>query len=369
MNRTMRGLFLLGLCEFAVACGTGTESYQSLGGGGEAGASGMEDCGSTVTADFPWLHVDGNQIKNEDGDIVVLRGVSTIDVGSTDHYEGGLRAMIDRVTNRCDDQGNSPGWYPTVIRLAIYPADSADTDSPYTYQAGSDEFYETLLRPAVERVKERGAYAIVDWHYIGDTSAHRETTEDFWRTIAPKFANDPNVIFELFNEPVNRSGGWPSVKEDMQTWYDIVREAAPENLVLVGTPSWCQQLVETATSPLDGTNIAYVAHIYPMHFSWQSTLRGIETANAVHPVFLTEWGYEAGSNAIVDSDQANYGEPYKAWVEEQGMSTVAWCASATWYSRMFATDYALLVGADVMGGFAKDWMYEKRNENAPFPPN
>jgi hypothetical protein len=319
-----------------------------------------------VVREFPWLHVDGNRLKNEAGDVVVLRGVSTIDVGSTDINEGGLLAMIDRVTDRQDAQGNSRGWHPTVIRLAIYPADSADTNSPFTYQQGSDVFYERLLRPAVERVKERGAYAIVDWHYIGDTSAHRETTEDFWTNIAPKFANDSNVIFELFNEPVNRSGGWASVKEDMQTWYDIVHAAAPKNLVLVGTPNWCQSLAETATEPLEGENIAYVAHIYPMHFAWQATLDGVEAANAVHPVFLTEWGYEAGSNAVVDGDQESYGEPYKAWVEAQGMSTVAWCASSVWYSRMFDSAGNLLVGSDVMGGFAKDWLYEKRNENVPF---
>ncbi|MGC4063593.1 MAG: cellulase family glycosylhydrolase [Polyangiaceae bacterium] len=375
------GMFLV--CSYqSVACGSGATPYQdSVSGGGQTGGGqggesgsvnggGGQDSGgassSTRTWAFSALHVDGNKIKNEAGDDVVLRGVSTIDIGTTQESEGGLIKMIDRLTNRDDAQGSSPGWYTTVVRLAIYPVDSDHAKSPITFQSGSDIFYEKLLKPAVERLKERGAYAIIDWHYIGDTNLHRATTEEFWAYMAPKFADQPNVIYELFNEPVNKSGGWPAVKTDMQSWYDIVRASAKENLVLVGTPSWCQVLAPTAEDPLDGYNIAYVAHIYPMHWKWAETVRGVETANSVHPVFLTEWGYGQSSDSVTHGDQATYGDPLKAWVETQGMSWTAWCASKSWTPPIFDASMNLLVGPDRMGGFTKDWLYEKRNDRSPF---
>jgi len=34
-----------------------------------------------LNADIPWLHVDSNKIKDPDGNVVVLRGISLIDLG------------------------------------------------------------------------------------------------------------------------------------------------------------------------------------------------------------------------------------------------------------------------------------------------
>jgi hypothetical protein len=367
----LSGLLLLGLYQ-VTACGTGAQSYDDPAASGGASTGGT--AGYTTVADFPALHVEGNQIKNDAGDVIILRGVSTIDLGTTQQNEGGIIEMIDRITNRKDTQGTSPGFFPTVVRLAIYPADSDATHSPFTYEKGSSSFYTNLLRPTVNHLKQRGAYAIIDWHYIGDTDLHRDTTNDFWTTMAPLFANDKNVLFELFNEPVNKPNDWATVKADMQAWYDIVRKSAPNNLVLVGTPSWCQQLASTAQDPIDGYNIAYVGHIYPMHWTMTGVVSGAEAAAAVHPVFLTEWGFESGSNAVVDGTATSYGDPFKAWVDQLGVSWTAWCASNVWYSRMFETNtdpsatdsFKLLVGSGVMGGFAKDWLYEKRNDHSPF---
>jgi aryl-phospho-beta-D-glucosidase BglC (GH1 family) len=78
------------------------------------------------------------------------------------------------------------------------------------------------MRLTVDYARQKGLYVIIDWHYIGNTNDHRSTTSAFWTDMAPRFANDSHVFFELFNEPVN-AGDWSSVRTDMQTWYDIVR--------------------------------------------------------------------------------------------------------------------------------------------------
>ena len=351
--------------------GTGGEGTGGAGTGGEGtggdGTGGDGTGGAPPTNGLPWLHVQGNQIQDPAGNQVTLRGVSTIDLGTTEEWEGGATEMIDRLTDTTDIQGSSPGWYPTVFRLAIYPTDSPDHDSPFTFESGSDAFYEQLLRPVVDYCAQKGVYAIIDWHYIDDTNAHRTTTAEFWSYMAPRFAGDSNVLFELFNEPINY-GDWSSVRSDMQSWFDTVRTSASDNLVLVGTPNWCQNVGPTATNPINGTNVAYTAHMYPMHWSDPSLRDEITTAAAVHPVFVTEWGFEQGAHEIVDGTISSYGSPFRQFIDGLGVSWTAWCASSSWFPSMFDSNYNLLVGEGYMGGFTKDWLYDMRNVGVPVSP-
>jgi hypothetical protein len=329
--------------------------------GGSSGAGGS--AGSSASSGLPWLRVEGNAIKNPDGDTVILRGVALMDLGATEEWYGGAKAMIDRLTDREDPQGDSPGWYPTVLRLAIYPTDG-EVESPFTFQPGSDDFYEELLRPTVDYARQKGVYVILDWHYIDDTDSHVASTTAFWSYMAPKFADDSNVLFELYNEPIN-DGDWQVVRGHMQTWYDTVRESAPQNLVLVGTPNWSANIGPSATDPVDGTNIAYVAHMYPYHFGEADLRNQLAEAAAVHPVFVTEWGFIGGTDDILDGTVDSYGEPFKTFLTQHGVSWTAWCASYDWYPPMFEEDFTLRVGEDAMGGFVKDWLYETRDANRP----
>ena len=350
-----------GMAGTGLAGGRGGSAGQPMGGASGTGGGGAGSPGA-----LPWLHVDGNLIKDPGGNTVVLRGVSFIDLGATEEWEGGATEMIDRLTNTSDAAGSSPGWYTRVIRLAVYPPDSEDFDSPNTYQAGSTGYYDSLLRPTVDYARQKGIYVIIDWHYIGNTNDHRSTTSAFWTDMAPRFANDSHVFFELFNEPIN-AGDWSSVRADMQAWYDIVRARAPQNIVLVGTPNWCQIVGPTAQNPVNGTNIAYVAHMYPLHWDEMSLRNEITTAAAAHPVFVSEWGFQQGGNEIVDGTISSYGNPFKQFIEQHRLSWTAWCASSSWGPPMFEMNYALRVGEGEMGGFAKDWLYEKRDADRPLP--
>jgi endoglucanase len=344
------------------SAGTGT------GGAGNAGASGGTS-GTAGTSNvapaepLPWLHVEGNQIKDPAGNAVILRGVSLIDLSVTESWEGGITRMIDRLTKSDDPQGSSPGWYTRVLRFAVVPEDG-ESESPVHYQPGSSIYYDTILRPAVDYALTKGLYVIIDWHYIADTTPHRDTTNAFWADIAPRFANDSNVMFELYNEPIN-AGQWPSVKADMQSFYDTVRAGAPNNLVLVGTPNWCQVVAPTASDPLNGTNIVYVAHMYPQHWANPSLRQQIVTAAAVHPVFVTEWGFQENLSALLGGTITSYGAPFTQFLEENKLSSTAWCASSNWGPPMFNIDYTLRVGAGEMGGFVKDFLYEKRDSDRP----
>jgi hypothetical protein len=342
----------VGLGGATTAGGAGTSS----GNGGASGAPASD-------VPLPALHVEGNAIKDPHGNTVILRGVDLIDLGATEEWEGGIKAMIDRLTDPNDAQGSSPGWATRVLRLAVVPGDTG-SGTPVGYVPGI-QYYERFLRPTVDYARQKGLYAIIDWHYVSDTTAHEATTTAFWQDIAPHFASDTNVLFELYNEPIN-SGSWATTKPDMQSWYDTVRAAAPDNLVLIGTPNWSQLVGNAAADPISGTNLVYVAHMYPQHWQSQSLRTQITSAAQTVPVFMTEWGFwTSPMDALLNGSITSYGAPLREFIEANHLSWSAWCASSSWAPPMFDKTYALRVGEGEMGGFVKDWLYDRRNDDLP----
>jgi hypothetical protein len=327
-------------------------------------------------AAVPWLHTDANTIRDPAGNIVVLRGLDTIDLGSVEVWRGGAIALIDLLTNKNDPNGDSPGWYPRVIRLAVYPQDEGDASSPWYWEPDHDHYYNDLLRPVVDYCASKDLYAIIDWHYVGDNTWDKVAqTSAFWSYMAPRFANDSHVLFELFNEPGNTSGGsaaanWATCKPNMQTWINIIRASAPNNLILVGAPSWSQQVGPAADSPLDGNNIVMVVHLYPGHWTglygnpegYKNQVRHCITR---YPVFATEWGFRNSLTGNLKGTITNYGRPLMDFYEELKISNSAWVTDHSWQPQMFRSNWTLRVGEGEMGGFVKDTLYEKRNDNQP----
>lgn len=348
-------------------------------------------------AGTPWLHTEGNRIKDPMGNDVVLRGVSLIDLGHLDVWQGGSLEMIDRLTDKSDPQGGSPGWYPKVIRVPIVPADaSGGWPKRFGPPPADDRVYYGLLRPIVDYCKTKDIYVIIDWHYVANTWDKVPQTSEFWDYIAPKFANDSHVLFEIFNEPINDVNGdwifnpendWLSVRQDMQTWIDIVRSHAPKNLILVGGAFYSQIIGPAAEYPVEGDNIVYVSHIYPGHFLdwwWSDSFDAfgwsysneIATCAAAHPVMMTEWGFTTTSDTLLNGTITNYGQPLMDFINGLGIGNAAWCASYNWGPPMFSNPdpvnwsnppgpWPLRCGEQEMGCFVKDTLYARRNDNQP----
>ena len=336
-------------------------------------------CVSHVEAiNISWLHTEGKYIKDASSNSVILRGVSLIDIGVIDHdvwnKRGGKKAkdLIDMATNAND------GWYATVIRLPVYPDAIDDRNGETGWNQCWDSnnqnnsYFDNHLNAAVQECINRGVYCIIDWHYIADYQIKDQETKKFWTFIAEKYKNTPNVIFELFNEPIYPDN-WNTWKNTAQIWVDIIRSIAPDNLVIVGGPSWSQNLNEAATNPLSGRNIVYSAHYYPTHGGsnkWDSNFGN--ASNSV-PFFNTEWGFQHDGDENTKGTISSYGQAYKDYLNLKGISWTAWTFDNDWLPLMFSNNPNWhLTGSpsnpdgdstynDHMGQFVKDWLFEKNS--------
>ncbi len=308
-------------------------------------------------AGTPPLHTDGRFFKDPAGHTVILRGVSFPDLKELDTMRGAMNVakLIDLVSDE------SAGWYARVVRLTVYPPD---------WRPDPDGYFETVLKPAVQRATERRLYAIVDWHEIGDAAPADQETRAFWAKAAPAFASYPNVLYEVFNEAEDLDDpSWARWKATAQPWVDQIRHDAPDNIILIGAPFWTQQVGGAVDAPFVGENLAYVGHIYP----------GIDPAvwgpggaftrvAAARPMMITEWGFRGAAEPPVTGDEAGFGAPLKAYLEAQRLGWTAWCADTVWESVMFDPDWKLLTGPSEMGGFTRDWLAEKKDADRPTGP-
>ena len=322
--------------------------------------------GSVAFAAVPWLTVQGNQLKDPNGNRVILRGISLIDLGQQEAYYGGVTPLIDRITNKSDTQGSSPGWYPKVLRLPVMPA---EYNVPRSWKPNDGDAFYNFLRPIVNYCRQKDIYCIIDLHYIADININPTYVQQFWAYMAPRFANDSHVIFEMFNEPISTSGTdtqkWSTVKGYMQTWYNTIRAAAPRNIILCGTPQWSQVLLPAVSSPLSGTNIMYVVHTYPGHWASSYNVNQITQSANTLPLFMTEWGFTQTSDTLLNGSIAGYGQPLMNTLDQYGISWTSWVASTDWGPPMFNAGWSLRVGPNEMGGFVKDSLYSRRNSNQP----
>jgi endoglucanase len=305
----------------------------------------------------PWLSVSGRFIKDPSGNNVVLRGVSLTDVSVANSRPRNARQLIDMATD------NANGWFARVVRLPVYP-DAIDMQPGWN--ANPDAYFNNHLNPAVQECIARQIYCIIDWHYIRDynSSAVDTSTRNFWTFMAPKYRDVPNVIYELYNEPINPDN-WSTWKTTAQPWVNIIRAAAPNNLILIGGPRWSQNVAEAASNPFTGGNIAYVAHIYPQHGGQSTWDAWFGNSSSTVPYFITEWGWQQGGTIPTSGTQSGYGVPFSNYMESKGVSWTAWVFDTIWQPVMFDQNYNLLGGENFMGQYTKDFLFQHRNDNLP----
>lgn len=232
------------------------------------------------------LHVENGKLTDENGNTVQLYGMSTHGIAWFPQY-----INYDSFRTLRDD------WNTNCIRLAMYTAEYGG------YCAGGDkEQLKQLVRDGVSYATELGMYVIVDWHILSDYDPNQNKDEAiaFFREMAEVFADNDNVLYEICNEP-NGGTSWDSIKSYAEEVIPVIRAQKPNAVILVGTPTWSQEIDKAAASPLDDSNVMYTLHFYAG--THKDDLRNrLETCvqNGL-PVFVSEFGMcDASGNGAND---------------------------------------------------------------------
>jgi len=263
-----------------------------------------------VVEKYGQLHIEGTHMVSENGDIVQLRGMSTY----------GLNGMYGFV-NEASVQTLAEDWGCDIIRLAMYTATGDDN-----YISDPDKYFDQMCE-YVDLCIAQGVYVMIDWHilYDGDPNTYKAEAIDFFSRISAIYADSPNVIYEICNEP-NSSGeevevDWDNViKPYAEEVIAAIRANDPDNIVIVGTPNWSQDVDAASMNPLDDENVMYTVHFYAGSHG-QDHIDKVQTAidNGV-AVFCTEWGttYDSG-NGLVFVDES------KMWLDFFDENSIGWC--------------------------------------------
>ncbi|MBT1709988.1 cellulase family glycosylhydrolase [Fulvivirgaceae bacterium PWU5] len=317
----------------------------------------------SAQAQKPWLHIDGNQIKDPAGNPVTLRGVSVLP--SEHHNECTTcnnKPMSEMIAWQAD---GSRGWYSRVLRL---PVTTAKVKDPATSFA-------THIDPYVQQAIALNQYVIVDLHLVsnydvnGSGGVKQQFVMDFWKYVAPRYANTPNVIFEIFNEPVNPDN-WTSWKNYIQPVIDSIRAVAPNNLILVGSPQWSTRVNSAVTNPLTGGNLVYVYHIYPNQGAATAANLNTKFGNAANtiPVMLTEFGWNQDPNysdGVTFGTTGGWGTPFRNYIDAHPwISWQGWIFDNFWKPQFFDWNWNLMSGEN-QGRFMQNWLFELQNHNQP----
>uniref|UniRef100_A0A915EGJ8 Glycoside hydrolase family 5 domain-containing protein n=1 Tax=Ditylenchus dipsaci TaxID=166011 RepID=A0A915EGJ8_9BILA len=108
--------------------------------------------------------------------------------------------------------------------------------------------------------------------------------------MAQKYKGVPNVLYEIYNEPVHVS--WTA---DLVPYHTAVikaiRKYDTKNIIIVGTPTWSQDVDIASKKPIKTSRISCNTLHYYAQTHRQSLRNKAQTAlNNGLPIFITESG-------------------------------------------------------------------------------
>ena len=362
-----------------VAIGTCTLTASQAGNAAYNPASATRSFNITKTI----LQVSGNLIVSPSGEPVRLIGVNR---AGSEYMCIQNRGFFEGPSNDASVLAMAQ-WHANAVRVPLnedcWLGINGPT-SPPSWQYGGAA-YRSAITAYVALLKSHGLVAILELHWsaAGTTAAttqHAMPDKDhsvaFWTSVATTFKGDPNVVFDLFNEPFPddnrdsttawqcwRDGGAacvghlytvpqnpdlhtpdPFAAVGMQELVNAVRGTNATNVILVGGVRFANAMSQwLAYKPVDATgNLAASWHVYPFNYpdprcttvtcwdsNWDSNV--LPTLNTV-PLVATEIGQTDCGAGFINT--------VMPWLDSHGSGYLAWTWDVPFGCQSLITDYA-----------------------------
>ncbi len=250
------------------------------------------------------LHVNKLQLTDAHNNPVVLRGMSY-----------GWHCFWPRFYNAGSVAWLVKDWKVNVVRAAmgIEPGENSYLKRP--------EWSVQKIKAVVDEAIKQNIYVIIDWH---SHNINLKEAKAFFTQMATQYGNNPHVIYEIFNEPDEES--WNDVKAYSVELIKTIRAIDPDNIILIGSPHWDQDVHIAADDPIIGfSNIMYTLHFYAATHHQYLRDRGSYALSKGLPLFISESaGMEATGNGPLNEKEWQL---WIDWAEANKISWITWSVS------------------------------------------
>jgi endoglucanase len=267
-----------------------------------------DDLGPTPVELHGQLHVSGTELRDASNKRVQLKGVSSMWLNwENDGYAENLDGLKWLRNN----------WHLSLIRASM------GIEREGGYFDDRDK-----ARGQVEQIVDNaiaaGVYVLIDWH----TELANEQTDEsvaFFSEMATKYAGVPNVLYESFNEP--KQLDWSTkLKPYHEAVVAAIRAADPdhENVIVLGTSTWSQDVDIAAANQLAGKNLMYTLHFYACDHGTGLMSKAKSALAQGAPLFVTEWGAtkaDGGTKGEVCLEQS---QDWMNFLNQRSISWAAW---------------------------------------------
>jgi endoglucanase len=249
------------------------------------------------------LKVMGTHLVNKNQQPVLLRGMSF-----------GWHNWWPRFYNAETVSWLKKDWGCNVVRAAM----GVEPDRGYIKEPA---WSKGKIKEVIDAAIKEGMYVIVDWH---SHNIRQEEAKQFFTEIATQYGKHPNIIYEIFNEPEQQS--WTDVKAYSIELIKTIRAIDPDNIILVGSPHWDQDVHLVADDPIKGFgNLMYTLHFYAATHKQQLRERGDYALKKGLPIFISESaGMESTGNCPLNEPEWN---EWITWAEKNKISWITWSVS------------------------------------------
>lgn len=307
----------------------------------------------TVVEKYGLLQVNNAHVTDKNGQFISLFGNSLF--WSISGWGGDKFYNEDVVKFLKED------WNSSIVRATVANIGSAGEVAK--------------MKAVVDACIAHGLYVIIDYHTHTAQNFTNQAVA-FFEEMARTYGTYDNVIYEIFNEPLDVS--WNTViKPYAETVIAAIRAIDPDNLIIVGSRNWSQQVVEASRNPIDDGNVAYALHFYAdTHGQWLRDAATTAMNNGI-AIFVTEWG------TCDASGNGGYNEPASnEWIDFCQENFISMCNWAL--NDKNETASQLKPGASATGGWTeedytlsgkyvrnlmRDWYIEGKPCNTVLLPN
>ena len=257
------------------------------------------------------LSVKGVDLCDEHGNPYQLKGISTHGIAWFPDYvnEDALKTLRD-------------DWGANLFRIAMYTDESGGYCS-----GGNKDNLKALVDKGVTAATNLDMYVIIDWHILHDLSpkVYEDEAKAFFEEMSSKYKDYDNVIYEICNEP-NGNTTWSDVKSYAEEIIPIIKANNEDAVIIVGTPTWSQDVDIAAKDPIKGyDNIMYALHFYAATHTDGIRNKVTTARDAGIPVFISEFSIcDASGNGAIDYGQA---EKWFDLINDNNLSYAAWSLS------------------------------------------